>query len=328
MRSYHVYGVGNALVDMDYEVSPKDLTDMSIDKGVMTLVEEDHQQRIMDHLQGHHCKKSAGGSAANSVIAVAQFGGQGFYSCKIGDDELGHFYLEDLQANGVGTNAHDTREAGHTGRCLVMVTPDADRTMATHLGITGGLGRHELVEDKLRDSDYVYIEGYLVTSDSAREAAIHARELAEQAGVKTSLSLSDPNMVKFFKDGLDGMIGDSVDLLFANEDEAIGMAGADNLDDAIAYLKTRAREFAVTLGPKGALAWDGNSLIEIAPTPVKAIDTVGAGDMFAGAFLYGLSQGWDHARAGALASKASAHLVTSYGPRISADQAKALLSGV
>ncbi|MCP5142452.1 MAG: adenosine kinase [Chromatiales bacterium] len=327
MRSYHVYGVGNALVDMDYEVSPQDLTDMNIDKGVMTLVEEDHQTRIMAHLGGHHCKKSAGGSAANSVIAVAQFGGKGFYSCKVADDDLGHFYLEDLKANGVDTNAHDTREAGHTGRCLVMVTPDADRTMATHLGITGGLSKHELVEDKLRDADYVYIEGYLVTSDSARESAIHARQLAEQAGVKTALSLSDPNMVRFFKDGLDAMIGDSVDLLFANEDEAMGMAGADTLDDAIAYLKTRCREFAVTLGPKGALVWDGAKLIEIAPTPVKAIDTVGAGDMFAGAFLYGLTQGWDHARAGALASKASAYLVTSYGPRISAAQAKALLNG-
>ncbi|MCB1735331.1 MAG: adenosine kinase [Gammaproteobacteria bacterium] len=328
MKQYDVYGIGNALVDMDYEVSAQDLIDMNIEKGVMTLVEEDHQMRVMAHLGSHPCKKSAGGSAANSVIAVSQFGGKGFYSCKVADDELGNFYLQDLQANGVDTNVHAVREAGHTGRCLVMVTPDADRTMATHLGITGGLSQVELVEDKLRSADYAYIEGYLVTSDSARSAAIHARQIAEQAGVKTSLSLSDPNMVKFFKDGLESMIGSSVDLLFANESEAMGMAGSDNLEDAITYLKTRSRQFAVTLGPKGALVWDGAKLIEIEPTPVKAVDTVGAGDMFAGAFLYGLTQGWDHARAGRLASKASAHLVTAYGPRISAAQAKGLLEGI
>ncbi|MCB1736769.1 MAG: adenosine kinase, partial [Gammaproteobacteria bacterium] len=203
MKQYDVYGIGNALVDMDYEVSAQDLIDMNIEKGVMTLVEEDHQMRVMAHLGSHPCKKSAGGSAANSVIAVSQFGGKGFYSCKVADDELGNFYLQDLQANGVDTNVHAVREAGHTGRCLVMVTPDADRTMATHLGITGGLSQVELVEDKLRSADYAYIEGYLVTSDSARSAAIHARQIAEQAGVKTSLSLSDPNMVKFFKDGLE-----------------------------------------------------------------------------------------------------------------------------
>ncbi|MCB1737756.1 MAG: adenosine kinase, partial [Gammaproteobacteria bacterium] len=133
---------------------------------------------------------------------------------------------------------------------------------------------------------------------------------------------------KFFKDGLEAMIGPSVDLLFANESEAMGMAGSDNLEDAITYLKTRSRQFAVTLGPKGALIWDGTKLIEIAPTPVKAVDTVGAGDMFAGAFLYGLTQGWDHARAGRLASKASAHLVTAFGPRISAAQAQTLLQGI
>lgn len=327
MSKFHVYGIGNALVDMDYEVSTADLETMGIEKGVMTLVEADQQRKIMDHLCDHHCKKGSGGSAANSVIAVTQFGGQGFYSCKIANDDLGQFYLEDLHANGVRSNLHETvKEEGHTGRCLVLVTPDADRTMVTHLGITGDLSTKELVPEALQGSDYLYIEGYLVTSDTGRASAVEARKQAETAGVKTAISLSDPNMVKFFKDGLMEMIGDGVDLVFANEAEAMGMADTDSLEEAIAYLKTISKTFAVTLGPKGALIFDGENEIKIAPNPVKAVDTVGAGDMFAGAFLYGITQGWDFARAGKLASAASAKLVTSYGPRITPEECQELLN--
>jgi sugar/nucleoside kinase (ribokinase family) len=187
------------------------------------------------------------------------------------------------------------------------------------------LSAEELVEEALRDSEWFYTEGYLVTSDAAREASIAAKGIADAAGLKTAISLSDPNMVKFFKSGLLEMIGSGVDLLFANELEAMGMAGSDDLDVAVDYLKTISRTFAVTRGPEGALIWDGERLIEIAPVKVKAVDTVGAGDMFAGAFLYGLSRGWDFARSGGLASAAAAKLVTSIGPRISADETRAIL---
>jgi sugar/nucleoside kinase (ribokinase family) len=325
MSRYHVYGIGNALVDMEYEVEERDLAKLRIDKGVMTLVDEAHQKEIMAHLADHRHGRGSGGSAANTVIAVSQFGGSGFYSCKVADDELGHFYLDDLVANGVDTNRHGDKEAGHTGRCVVLVTPDTDRTMVTHLGITGGFSIRELVPEAIRESDYLYIEGYLATSDSARAAAVEARGVAEQAGVRTAISLADPNIVHHFKDGLQAMIGGGVDLLFANEAEAKGMAGTDDFAEAVAYLKTIAKEFAVTLGPQGALVYDGGTLMEIEPVRAEAVDTVGAGDMFAGAFLYGVSQGWDHRRAGDLASAASAKLVTRLGPRISAEEARAVL---
>lgn len=327
MHKYHVYGIGNALVDMEYEVEPEDLVQLRIDKGVMTLVDEAHQIEIMDHLAERHHVKGSGGSAANTVIAVSQLGGKGFYSCKVANDALGHFYLDDLIASGVDTNRHGEREDGHTGRCVVLVTPDTDRTMVTFLGISGGLSEGELVTRAIADSEYFYLEGYLVTSDSARAAVAAGREIALRAGVKTAISLSDPNMVAHFKDGLLDMIGGGVDLLFANEAEAKGMAGSDDLEGALPYIKTLAREFAITRGPKGALVWDGERLLEIAPVKVQAIDTVGAGDMFAGAFLYGLTEGWDHARAGALASAAAAKLVTSLGPRISAAETQGVLRG-
>jgi len=325
MRKYNVYGIGNALVDMEYEVGIGDLEKLRIDKGVMTLVDEAHQIEIMEHLKEHHHRKGSGGSAANSMIAVGQLGGRAFYSCKVANDGLGHFYMNDLIDGGVDTNHHTDRDHGHTGRCVVLVTPDTDRTMVTHLGISGGLSEKELVPDALRDSDYFYTEGYLVTSESARNLSIRAKRIAEAAGVKTAISLSDPNMVTHFKSGLMDMIGGGVDLLFANEAEATGMANTRDLEDAIAFLKKIAREFAITRGPKGALIYDGRELIEIEPVKVEAVDTVGAGDMFAGAFLYGVTSGWDHKRSGDLAAAASAKLVTSLGPRISAEESRAVL---
>lgn len=325
MSRYHVYGIGNALVDMEYSVGPEDLSAMGIDKGVMTLVDVDHQSELMVYLSEHHVYRSAGGSAANTVIALSQFGGRGFYTCKVADDELGDLYAEDLKANGVDTNAREQGESGHTGRCLVFVTPDADRTMATYLGITGGLTRDELVPEALRDSDYLYVEGYLATSESARDAVAHARAIARAAGVKTSISLSDPNIVTHFRDGLLEMIGPGMDLVFSNEDEAKGIAGSDDLDDAVAWMKGIANEFVITRGPKGALAWNGHNMVEIEAQPVTPLDTVGAGDMFAGAFLYGLGQGWDHATAGRLASAAAAKLIMTYGARLSREQCRAVL---
>jgi len=325
MAKYDVYGIGNALVDMEYEVEVADLEALGIEKGVMTLVDGEQQLKMMNHLAAHPHQRGSGGSAANSMIAVRQFGGTSFYSCKVAGDDLGHFYMKGLLEGGVDTNHHTEKEPGHTGRCVVLVTPDSDRTLCTFLGISGGLSTKELVEDALRDSAWFYMEGYLVTSHTARRACVAGKRIAEAAGVKTAISLSDPNMVRFFKPGLLEMIGSGVDLLFANEDEAKGMADTTDLNGAVAYLKTLSREFIITRGSKGALVWDGQTLMDIAPVRVEAVDTVGAGDMFAGAFLYGLSQGWNHQRAGTLASAASAKLVTSLGPRMAAAETRAVL---
>ncbi len=328
MTQYAVYALGNALVDLEYTATEDDLAQLRIDKGVMTLVDEQQQARIMEHFKHQQPRRGSGGSAANSIIALAQLGGQGFYSCKVADDTLGRFYIDDLQAAGVATSADQHLATGNTGRCVVLVTPDTDRTMCTYLGVSSDLSPEALDHQALRQSQYFYTEGYLVTSPTALQAAIEARQIAEQAGVKTALSLSDPNMVNFFKDGLRELIGEQIDLVFANEEEARGMADAASLNEAADYLKTIARQFAITRGPHGALIYDGNELIEIAPVKVTAVDTVGAGDMFAGAFLYGLTQGWDHRRAGALASAASAKLVTSLGPRLTQDMTQTILREV
>lgn len=318
MTNYHIYGIGNALVDIEIEVTASELEQLSIDKGVMTLVDEERQTYLLEALPGKHHSRACGGSAANTVIGAAKLGASCFYSCKIANDETGDFYMADLNREGVDSNLenHD-RESGHTGICLVMITPDADRTMNTHLGITGDLSYKQIDESALSKSEWLYVEGYLVSSDPARAAAIKAMAFARDHGVKVALSLSDPAMVQFFGDGLKEMLGNGVDLLFCNKEEAINFTGSSSLDSAFEKLKSYAKSFAITLGPEGALLWDGDTQHKVEPFPVKAVDTNGAGDLFAGSFLYGITHGMSYEQAGKLASFASSLLVTEFGPRLS-----------
>ncbi len=329
MTHYDVYGLGNALLDIECEVTADILSQLGVEKGVMTLLDEESQNKIIAHLDGQLHKRSCGGSAANTMIAISQFGGRAFYSCKVADDEPGQFYFQDLKNCGVATNLEShAPEPGITGKCLVFVTPDADRTMNTFLGISGGFSEAELVPEAIANSKYTYIEGYLVSGESSKNAAIRAREIAKEAGQKVAFTLADPNMVRFFKDGLLEIIGPGVDFLFSNESEASEMAGTEDLNEAIAYLKTLSKGFAITRGPSGSLIFDGNELIEIAPYPVKAVDTVGAGDIYAGAVLYGITNNLGYARAGQLGSLAASRLVTSLGPRLHTDEIQMLLGDV
>jgi len=322
LAQYDVYGVGNALVDMEFEVTPDFLQEMNVQKGLMTLVDEDRQKELVNNLHGIQHKRSCGGSAANTLIAVAQMGGKGFYSCKVADDETGDFYTKDLLASGLESNLIDGRQEGVTGKCLVMITPDADRTMNTYLGITETFSEAELKEDAIKNSKYLYMEGYLVTSPTGKAAAIKARDIARAAGVKVALTFSDPGIVGFFKTGFEEMIGDGVDMVFCNEEEAKSFTGSDDLATAFEVLKKVAKTFAITTGPAGAILWDGSKEIQVVAAPANAIDTNGAGDLFAGSFLYALSQGKSFGEAGKLACAASGTLVQQFGPRLKKEQAQ------
>lgn len=327
MSKYDIYGIGAALVDTEIEVTDPDLSQLNIEKGVMTLVDEKRQHELLNSLHGHlvASKRASGGSAANSVIAASYFGAKTFYSCRVANDENGDFYLKDLRNAGVDYHTENGKDGGITGKCLVMITPDAERTMNTFLGISEQLCEADIDDAALKASQYVYIEGYLVTSATGQPAAISLRKKAEAYGVKTALSLSDPAIVKFFHEGMCKMVGDGVDLLFCNELEAQSFTQTDNLESAFEALKTSARSFAITLGSKGALIFDGQSRIEVAAPAVTAIDTNGAGDMFAGSFLYALSQGQDYRTAGQLGCKAAAQVVSQFGPRLQPEQHKAML---
>lgn len=328
-KHYHIYGIGAALVDTEITLTDADLTTMAVAKGVMTLVDEARQHQLITYLKDHlvASHKASGGSAANSIIAASYFGSNNFYSCKVANDENGQFYLNDIKAAGVTTPAHITPPEGITGKCLVMITPDAERTMNTFLGISETLSTNELDIAAIAQSHYVYIEGYLVTSPTGRAAAIELRKQAEANNTRTALSLSDPAMVQFFRDGLVEMIGNGVDLIFCNRDEAIGFTQMQNIEEASEALKKYCRQFAITCGGEGALVFDGNELIKVAATPVTAVDTNGAGDMFAGAFLHAINQGKNFQTAAEFANRAAAKVVTQFGPRLKAEQHEELKQG-
>jgi sugar/nucleoside kinase (ribokinase family) len=326
MKKYKAYGIGAALVDTEIKVQDAELANMNVEKGLMTLVDEERRRELLDHLEGHLVKAShaSGGSAGNSMIATAQFGGPTFMSCKVANDSDGDIYIADLEAAGVDHCFKGDRVTGTTGKCLVLITPDAERSMNTFLGISETFSTEQLDAQAIEASEYVYIEGYLVTSPTGRAAAIKAREIAEAAGVKTALSFSDPGMVEFFREGIAEIIGNRLDLVFCNEDEALGWAQSDNLDVAVEKIKEVAKSFVITRGAEGALTFDGKELVEIESQKVKAVDTNGAGDMFAGAFLYAITRGEDYPTAGRFASLAAGKVVANYGPRLPAADYEAL----
>jgi sugar/nucleoside kinase (ribokinase family) len=327
MSKYDVYAIGNALVDIEYHAEPGRLAELNIEKGVMTLIDEQRQNSLVAQLGESHESMACGGSAANSIIALAQMGAKTHFDCRVSNDMTGQIFARDLHDSGVHSSLNSKPlPNGVTGKCLVFVTPDADRTMNTFLGVSAELDNTDINIEAIKQSHAIYIEGYLASSDNTRDAAIEARRIAEARKIMTTLTLSDPNMVKFFRDSMEAMIGDGVDLLFANEDEAMELAGSDNLADAVQMFKKVARKFAITRGNEGALLFDGLMEINIKPQSVKAIDTLGAGDMFAGAMLYGLSQGMSFHKAGDLASLASGKIVTQFGPRLRSEQTRELLA--
>ena len=325
--SFDLYAIGNALVDSEYVVNDTFLAKQNIAKGQMTLIDQTQQQGLINALQTEFtcAKRASGGSAANSVIAFAALGGSAFYACKVAKDDNGDFYLQDLRAAGVSAPHHAQVEQGITGTCVVMVTPDSERTMHTFLGITAELSPQELDLDALNQARYLYIEGYLATSPSARHAVASARALAKAQNIKTALTFSDPAMVQYARDGLTEMLEDGVDILFCNEHEAKLWANADNLAEAIQVLHQLSPLLAITCGSQGAIISNKGQQISIAPFPVTALDSNGAGDAFAGAFLYGLSQNWPLADCGRLASRIAAQVVSQFGPRLKTEQYQQLL---
>jgi sugar/nucleoside kinase (ribokinase family) len=320
MKNYDVYGIGNALVDTEYEVNDSFFTKAQLGKGLMTLVEAEERQRIIKLLEDDHdhqvINQSGGGSAANTMVAISQLGGNCFYSCKVADDTIGDFFMSDLKAAGLDTNLENGRGPGISGQCISMVTPDAERTMATNLGISHTLSKNELDEDALRRSNYLYIEGYLVTSPTALEAALRAQQVAHEAGAIVSITLSDPAITEHFKPAFDQFAENGIDLVFCNEDEAMIWTGTKNPEDAFKQLQSRCKQVAMTCGKNGAMVFDGENETIVAGVATTAVDTTGAGDIFAGAFLYAISQGQSFAQAAELANRCASQLVSAFGARL------------
>lgn len=319
MKKYDIYGIGAAIVDIEVIVTEHFLRKNKVERGIMTLVDEERQHQLINALtsQTTPVKRNCGGSACNSIVAASSFGSKTFYSGKVANDWEGDFFVKDLKTAGV--DFHNVAASkGTTGKCLVMITQDAERTLNTFLGVSIDISLREVDKKSLENSKWLYMEGYLVTDKARTDVAINAMAYAKQKGVKTSLSLSDSYVVKVFSESLKSVIGEGIDLLFCNTDEARRFTGTHTVEEAANVLKQHAKTFVITRGPGGSLTYDGHQLIHTPGVSANAVDTNGAGDMFAGSFLYAISSGYDYAWAARFANAASALVVSQFGTRLEA----------
>lgn len=313
---YDICAIGNALVDLEFNVTDTELKALGIEKAQMTLIDADRRLELLHQLKDQTPRRTGGGSAGNTIVALQQLGGQAYYSCRVADDAFGRFYSDDLAAHGVHSCVHQAKTDGHTGTCLVMITPDAERTMSTHLSVSAELNESEVDADAIRDSAIYYMEGYLAASPTGLSAAMLGRKIAVEAGVALALTLSDVSMIQFCREGLEAMLGDGVDFLFANEAEIKAWFGESNFDALTPCAAAMARTVCITRGADGCVVLHAGKVIQVASPQVKPVDTNGAGDMFAGAFLYAIRQGESLERAATLATHAAAAVVAQHGNRM------------
>lgn len=312
---YDVYGVGNALVDIQCQVSDQLLSDTGFEKGIMTLVDDAQQQSVLQRLDGLPLNRCAGGSAANTIVAVADFGGKAAYVGKFGNNETGEFFQKDMRDMGVSIEVRPASD-GPTGTCAILITEDAQRTMLTNLGVSSSLTLDDIDEAELRQARYVYIEGYLLTGETTRAAAYKAIELARKNGVKVAFTASDPFLVNMLRDEIWSLVKGPVDLFFCNEEEARSLTGLEDPIACAAQIHEHAENVAMTLGPNGSIVMHGGEAIAIEGVSTTAIDTTGAGDMYAGGLLFGITNGLTWKESGHLASHAAARIVSQLGARM------------
>ncbi len=324
----NVYGVGNAIMDLQVQCDDAFLAENGIEKGIMTLTSEEDQQKILDTLQEHSVNTCSGGSAANTIVGIADMGGKVAYVGKTGSDNFGLAYATELQNLGIHFGAEASNES--TGTCVVLITPDAQRTMLTNLGVSATLSPEDIDEDVLKTAEYVYVEGYLFAGDSTKAAALHAIDLAKQHHVKVALTISDPFLIDICRDDFVRLMENDVDLLFCNEDEAKALTGEADPIDAAHAIHKHCNNVALTLGKNGSIIMHQGEAIAIESTPVEAVDTTGAGDMYAAGVLYGITNGLTWQQAGHLGSHAAGKIVSQLGARLpsplSKQEIQALLS--
>ena len=316
VKRYDVFGIGNAIVDTEVQVEEILLSSHGLQKGIMTLVSAEDQASLLDGLSGYAQHGAAGGSAANTMVGLAQYGGKAFFSGKIGDDMSGALYRESMAEVGVEFDVEPTN-GSPTGTCLILVTPDGERTMQTSLGAAADIDAPDVDTDRIADSQFLYVEGYLFGSPTGSKAAAAAMEAAKKAGVTISLTLSDPGMAEFFIEQFRSATREYVDLLFCNQFEAMIYAGVQDRDEALQILGKDAPRVFMTCGGDGSLVLDNGVITRVPGYSVPVVDTTGAGDIYAAGVLYGLANGMDNATSGKLGSYASARIVSRMGPRLS-----------
>lgn len=309
-----VVGVGNAIVDVITQCGDDFVEGQGLTKNSMTLIDEDRAHELYS-LMGPGIEAS-GGSAANTMAGVASFGGTSSYIGKVFDDQLGEVFAHDMRAVGVNFDVPAAAAGPATARCLILVTPDAQRTMSTFLGISSLLEPTDIDPVTVRSGQLLFCEGYLWDVDSAKAAIRLALSIAGEAGRKTALSLSDLFCVERHRDEFRQLVAGPVDVLFANRQELRGLYETKDLDEAIEAVRADVELACVTVGKQGSILVTPTERIEIEAQEIApVVDTTGAGDQYAAGVLFGLSQGFELAECGRLGSLAAAEVISHVGPR-------------
>ncbi|MEP6755868.1 MAG: adenosine kinase, partial [Chthonomonadales bacterium] len=319
---YDVFGMCNALYDIQAETPASMLVELGVVKGSMTLIDHEQQAKMVAAVYSHLVNTEPGGSGCNTMIGIGQLGGTATYTSRVGSDEHGRMYREKMAQLGIKPNLGE--EDGATGICLVLVSPDAQRTLCTYLGLSRSLQPEDVNIEDIKNSKYIYVTGYLWDTDNQKEAVLLAMREANKAGTKVSLSLSDPFCVNRHKEDFSRIVKEHVDLVFGNKDEAMALTDTDNPLDALRVLAEQCEIAVVTLDDKGSLIRSGDKVYEIPVFPVKAIDTTGAGDMYAAGLLYGVTHNLPLDKTGRLASYCAAQVVAKMGPRLEGIDPKAI----
>ncbi|MFI5308683.1 MAG: adenosine kinase [Polyangiales bacterium] len=309
-----VTGIGNAIVDVLCHADDALLLRNGLTKGTMALIDERQAAELYAGMGP--AVEVSGGSAANTVAGVASLGGKAAYIGKVHDDQLGEVFSHDLRALGVTFETTRGKHGPPTARCLVLVTEDAQRTMSTFLGACRELGPEDIDEALIRRSQVTYLEGYLWDPAGAKEAFLKASRIAEKAGRKVALSLSDPFCVERHRKELLELVDQHVDILFANEHEICALYEAPHLEDAIAAVRGRCEVAALTLSDKGSVVLVGHDTIAVEAAPVATVvDTTGAGDLYAAGFLRGYTMGMSPLECGQLGALCAAEIISHFGAR-------------
>ena len=310
--SFDVFAIGNAIIDVIADTDDAFLTRHEIAKGSMQLVDAQTSHDLYDKIGP--AVEISGGSAANVIAGVASLGGATGFAGRVGDDALGEIFLHDLHAQGIHAALHIDADE-RTGHCLVLVTPDAQRSMRTYLGATAKLAAEDLDTDSMRQAKIILIEGYVWTSAQGRDILVASVAAARDCGARVALSLPNPDAIAAGRDELLARLDDSIDILFGNEEEMLALYGSDDFAQAVAAARGNDYLAALTRSEKGATLVQGDVMLEVPAQRVEPVDSTGAGDLYAAGLLYGLARGWSLERSGTLASRTAAHIIEQYGGR-------------
>jgi sugar/nucleoside kinase (ribokinase family) len=309
-----VVGIGNAIVDVLAQADDSFIRQEQLAKGTMALIDEARAQALYGKMAAGI--EASGGSAANTIAGIASLGGKAAYIGKVADDLLGKVFAHDLRATGVRYDTTPLTGGPPTARCLILVTPDAQRTMNTFLGASVEFQPGDIDRDLVASAQVTYLEGYLFDRPSAKEAFRQAGEIAHQAGRKVSLTLSDPFCVDRHRADFRELIRGHVDILFANEAEICSLYETKDFEQAAAAVKGEAEVAVLTRSEKGAIVVTAKERVAVPAAPVaKVVDTTGAGDLFASGFLYGFTRGRDMAHCARLGALCAAEIISHFGAR-------------